>query len=93
MAYHGPFFKRGKTGHRMCSLKTLVLGLPWWLSGEENPCQFRRHVFDLWSRKIPRALEPLGHRSTAAEPVLQSREAAATEAHCLEPGSAREATQ
>ena len=69
----------------MCSLKTLVLGLPWWLSGEENPCQFRRHVFDLWSEKMPRALEPLSHCSTATETVLQSPRAAATEARCLEP--------
>ena len=85
MAYHGPFFKRGKTEHRMCSLKTLVLGLPWWLSGEENPCQFRRHVFDLWSGKIQCALEPLSHCSTATEPVVQSPGAAVTEARCLEP--------
>ena len=31
--------------------------LPWWLSSKESACQFRRHGFDLWSRKIPRAAE------------------------------------
>ena len=23
-----------------------ILGLPWWLSGEESTCQCRRHGFD-----------------------------------------------
>jgi len=26
--------------------QTIKLGLPWWLSGEESTCQFRRHGFD-----------------------------------------------
>ena len=49
----------------MCPLKTLVLGLPWWLSGKENLCQFRRCVCDLPAEKILRALEPL--KATAAQ--------------------------
>ena len=28
-------------------------GLPGWLSGEESTCQYRRHGYDLWVRKIP----------------------------------------
>ena len=31
----------------------IILGsLPGWLSGEESPCQCRRHWFYPWSRKI-----------------------------------------
>ena len=30
--------------------------LPWWLSGKEPICQYRRHAFDPWSGKIPRAM-------------------------------------
>ena len=29
-------------------------GLSWWLSGEESPCQYRRHEFDPWVREILR---------------------------------------
>ena len=29
------------------------MGLPWWLSGRESSCQWRRHKFDPWVRKIP----------------------------------------
>ena len=32
-----------------------ISGLPWWLSGKESACQCRRHRFNPWSRKIPRA--------------------------------------
>ena len=28
-------------------------GLPWWLSGKESTCQWRRHRFDPWVEKIP----------------------------------------
>ena len=28
-------------------------GLPWWLSGKESACEYRRHGFDLWVRNIP----------------------------------------
>ena len=27
--------------------------LPWWFSGKESACQFRRHRFDPWMWKIP----------------------------------------
>ena len=27
--------------------------LHWWRSGKESTCQFRRHRFDSWVRKIP----------------------------------------
>ena len=29
------------------------IGLPWWLSGRESTCQFRRHRLDSCVRKIP----------------------------------------
>ena len=29
------------------------IGLPWWLSGKESTCQWRRHRLDLWVGKIP----------------------------------------
>ena len=28
-------------------------GLPWWFSGKESACQFRRLGFDSWFGKIP----------------------------------------
>ena len=30
-----------------------LLRLPWWLSGKESACQYRRLGFDPWVRKIP----------------------------------------
>ena len=38
-----------------------ILGLLWRLSGKESTCQFRRHRFDPWVRKIPcrRKLQPI----------------------------------
>ena len=36
-----------------------ILRPPWWLSGEESACPFRKNVFDLWSGKIPHAMEQL----------------------------------
>ena len=30
-----------------------LLGLPWWLGGNESACQWRRRGFNPWSRKIP----------------------------------------
>ena len=45
-------------------------GLPWWLSGKESTCQCRRHGFNPWSRKIPRAMEQLSPCVTTIEPVL-----------------------
>ena len=34
-------------------VKTVIQGLPWWLSGKESTCQCRRHRFDPWVMKIP----------------------------------------
>ena len=34
-------------------------GFPSWLCGKESACQCRRHGFDPWSGKIPRAVEQL----------------------------------
>ena len=45
-------------------------GLPWWLSGKESICQFRRQGFDPWSGKIPHATEQLSPWVTTIEPVL-----------------------
>ena len=39
------------------SLSREHLGIPWWFSGKESPCQCKRHRFNIWSRKIPRALQ------------------------------------
>ena len=45
-------------------------GLPWWLSGKESACQYRRHGFDPWSWKIPHAAKQLSPCTTTIEPVL-----------------------
>ena len=31
----------------------VFFGLPWWLSGKESSCRFRKHRFDPWSGNIP----------------------------------------
>ena len=36
-------------------------GLSWWLSGKESFFQCRRHRFEPWSGRIPRASEPVLH--------------------------------
>ena len=35
------------------SIRCPVPQVPWWLSGRESTCQFRRHRFDPWVGKIP----------------------------------------
>ena len=47
----------------------MILGLPWWCSGWESPCQCRGHGFEPWSGKILHAAERLGPWATIAEPV------------------------
>ena len=42
-------------------------GFPWRLSVKESACQFRRHRFQPWSRKIPHAVEQLSPCATATE--------------------------
>ena len=55
----------------LISVKTyLIIGLPWWLSGEESICQCRRRRFDPWCRKIPRAVEQPGPCGTTIGRVL-----------------------
>ena len=44
--------------------------LPWWLSGGESTCQFRRHGFDPWSGRIPHASEQLSPCGPTTEPEL-----------------------
>ena len=39
-------------------------GLPWWFSGEESTCQYRRREFDPWSAKIPHVSEQLSRCAT-----------------------------
>ena len=31
----------------------MQVGLPWWFSGKESACQYRRRGFDPWVRNIP----------------------------------------
>ena len=47
-----------------------VVGFPWWCRGKESTSQRRRHGFDPWSGKIPRAIGQLSLWATATEPVL-----------------------
>ena len=46
-------------------IKKYFIELPWWLSGKESACQYKRCGFCPWSRKIPhatrRAAEPMHH--------------------------------
>ena len=35
------------------SIRCPIPQVPWWLSGRESTCQFRRHRFDPWVGKIP----------------------------------------
>ena len=51
-------------------LHDLLRGLPWWLSGTEPTCQYRRHRFDPGAGKVPRAAEQLSPCPTNPEPVL-----------------------
>ena len=69
-------------------------GLPWWLSGKESACHWKRHGFNPWSRKIPHAVEELSPCITTMEPMLWSPGTAAIET-VHRPGSCsarREAT-
>jgi len=58
-----------------------MLGLPWWLSGEESACQGRVQVFDPWSRKTPQGVvQLLSPRPRACTLQPLSSHVAATEA-------------
>ena len=58
------------------------MGLPWWLSGKDSACQWKRHGFNPWSRKIPHATEQLSLCATTIEPVLLNPLNESTEARC-----------
>ena len=68
-------------------------GLPWWLSGQESTRQGRRHGFDPWPEKIPRAAEQLSPGAATIEPVPSlepgSRNAWAHERQLPTPGRPR----
>ena len=53
-------------------IRKMVVGLPWWLSGEESTCQCGRHGFDPRSRKISRVSEELNPSAAATEPAHPS---------------------
>ena len=79
------------------SLKSQLLGLPWWLQEEESACRCRRHGSDSWSGRIPHAAEQLSPCamakslcSRAGRPQLLSPRVTATEASApWSPRSAR----
>ena len=56
------------------------MGLPWWCSGSESVCQYRKHWFSPWSGKIPRTVEQLSPHTTSTRARTQSREATTREA-------------
>ena len=43
-------------------------GLPWWLSGKDSTCRWKRHDFDPWSEKIPHASEQQSLCATILSP-------------------------
>ena len=60
-------------------------GLPWWCSGQESACQCRGHGFELWSRKIPHAMEQQSPRATTTEarmPRAHTLQQRVTHARC-----------
>ena len=52
------------TEHLEYVVKKFSVGLPWWLSGKELACQYRRHGFDPWSGKILCAMGKLSPCAT-----------------------------
>ena len=66
--------------------KSLILRACWDFSGgsggKESACQWRRHKFDPWSRKIPHAAKQLSQYATTLEPVLQNQGATTAEPTC-----------
>ena len=64
---------------KMFKKKKTTLGHPWYLSGKESICQCRGHRFNLWSRKIPQAVDQLSPYATTPKPVLCSPCDATTE--------------
>ena len=54
--------------------KKIIRGLTWWSSGQESSLQFRGHMFDPWSRRIPHAVS-----NWVCVPQLVSPQATTTE--------------
>ena len=50
----------------------LPLGLPWYLSSKESTCRCKRHGFNPWPGKIPRAAVQRSPYATTIKPVIQS---------------------
>jgi len=49
-------------------------GLPWWLSGKESACQYRRRGFNPWVRKIPLEKEMASYSSILAWEIPRTEE-------------------
>ena len=62
-------------------LKMYILGLLWRLSGKGFACQWRRHQFESWCRKIPHATKQLSPWTTAVTPALWNLGSATAEVH------------
>ena len=60
----------------------VCMRLPWWLSGKESTCWYRRHGSNPWWGKIPQAVEILSPYSTTIESVLQRPGGTTTEHTC-----------
>ena len=56
-------------------IEAWVVGLPWWYSGYEATCQWRRQGFDPWSGKIPHVVEQLSPCATLLSPTAATAEA------------------
>ena len=74
------------------TFKEASRGLPWWLSGKESTCRYRKHGFNLWSGKMPNTVEQLSPHIITTEPVCNSPWAATPEAHMSPCSTTSEAT-
>ena len=74
------------------TFKEASRGLPWWLSGKEPTCRYRKHGFNLWSGKMPNTVEQLSPHIITTEPVCNSPWAATPEAHMSQCSTTSEAT-
>ena len=70
--------------HLGCCINTVLLGLPWWLTGKESACQCRGHGFGPCSRKIPHAAEQLSPWNTTTESACCKTEACVPRACALQ---------
>ena len=49
-----------------------IQGIPWRSNGKESACQCRGHGFELWSGKIPQAVEQLSLCAATTEPACHN---------------------